>query len=129
APWRPQGRRPGALAAAALQPLGRLRLRSGARDALSGPCLPRPCERRPETWPDKGVPMTDQRNMIIAVLLSFIILVGYEYFFARQDQPQTGVQTSETRDTDAGAPGADSGLTAPRAGNAAAIPVEEATTA
>jgi len=73
--------------------------------------------------------MTDQRNMIIAVLLSFIILVGYEYFFARQDQPQTGVQTSETRDTDAGAPGADSGLTAPRAGNAAAIPVEEATTA
>jgi YidC/Oxa1 family membrane protein insertase len=73
--------------------------------------------------------MTDQRNMIIAVMLSFIILVGYEYFFAKHDQPQPGVQTTETQSTDGKPAGADAGLTAPRAGSAAVIPVEEATTA
>jgi len=70
--------------------------------------------------------MTDQRNMILAIIISFLFLVGYDYFFAKprvaeQQTAQQSVETQQHTEQQAG------GLKAPPAQGNAAMPAQEAT--
>ncbi len=52
--------------------------------------------------------MTDQKNTLLAIVLSLIVLVGWQYFFGlgQMHQPQNGVQTQQTPGGGANVPAA-----------------------
>src|SRR6185312_12276290 len=67
--WRPARPRPRFAALAALSPLGRQRLRSRAAGV-------------PRAHPPRLKPMDQQKNLILAIVLSVAILFGFQFFLA-----------------------------------------------
>ena len=70
--------------------------------------------------------MTDNRNTILAVILSGLVLIAWQYFYnvpqMEKQRAQTQTQAELAKPTQPAAPGATPGSTAPQAGSTPATP-------
>src|SRR5690242_3579284 len=83
--WRSARPRPRPAAPVALPPLGRQRLRSRAAGV-------------PRARPPRLTPMDQQKNLILAIVLSVAILFGFQYFLApKLEGPKTPASQTQSQ--------------------------------